>query len=204
MDIFEQWKKIEEEKFNHSPIKKEEIMEAIYQKSTGTMETLKVRLKYKMVWVLFFIICFTALLISQIEILPLALILGTAIAFYIAGFLGLRKYYLSMGTDRSDTSTLELMKENLQLIKKALRFESQIMIPLVPFMFLGGVTTPRLLEGDTLAQILSEPKFLIAIVLGALIATPIAKILGDRANKYAYGEYISKLEGNIEEMENLK
>jgi hypothetical protein len=203
MDIFEQWKKIEDEKFNHSPIKKEEIMEAIYQKSTGTMQTLKTRLKYKMMWVLFFIVCFSALLVSQIGNLPLALIFGTAIAFYIAGFIGLRKYYLSMGIDSSEMTTLEMMKNNLKLIKRALRFESQMMMPLIPFMFTGGVMAPKLLEGDTVAQILAEPKFLIAIILGSIIATPIIKILGDRANNVAYGPYIEKLEEQIKEMENV-
>lgn len=178
-------------------------MEAIYQKSSGTMQILRTRLKYKSMWVIFFIFCFSALLISQIGNLPLALISGTAIAFYIAGFIGLRKYYLSMGIDSSEMTTLALMKNNLKLIRSALRFESQMMIPLVPFMITGGVMAPKLIEGDTVDQILAEPKFLIAIIIGSIIAIPLVKILGDRANKTAYGPYIEKLEDHIKEMEGI-
>ena len=203
MDILEQWHKIEQEKFIHKPIKKEEIMEAIYQKSTGTMEILKTRLKYKMIWVLFFTLCFSGLLIWQFNNLTLAIIFGTATILYALGYLGLRKYHKQMGINRTDMNTVELLKSNAKLIKGALKFESQMMLPLFPFMLIGGMIIPRVMDGDNLAQLFSEPRFLIIMIIGVVIFTPLLKIMGDKMNNYAYGSYIKKLEDNIQEMEKI-
>jgi len=203
MDLFEQWHKIEEEKFINQPIKKEAIMEAIYQKSTGTMETLKTRLKYKMAWVLFFAGVSAGLLLWQINNLTLVAIFGIVAVFYSIGFLGLRKYYKRMGTDRGQWSTIEVMKNNYKLITNALKFESQMMVPVLPIMLIAGMVVPRIMDGDSLALITSEPKFLIAMLIGVIVLTPLFKILGDRMNKFAYGSYINKLEENIKEMEKV-
>ena len=203
MDLFEQWHKIEKEKFINQPIKKEAIMEAIYQKSTGTMETLKTRLKYKMVWLLLFSGCFMGLLLWQIDNLILALIFGTATIFYISGYLGLRRYHKKMGTDRNNWSTIDVMKNNYKLIKNALRFESQMMIPVFPIMLIGGMIAPRIMAGDSLSLIFSEPKFLIIMLIAIIIITPLLKLLSDSMNNYAYGSYIEKLEENIKEMETV-
>ncbi len=59
MDIYKEWKKLSESKFS-SQIKREEVMNAIYQESKSTISELKKRLGYKMNWVLFFALICTA------------------------------------------------------------------------------------------------------------------------------------------------
>ncbi|GLR17348.1 hypothetical protein [Portibacter lacus] len=201
MDIFEQWKIIEKEKFNHSPINKEDIMEAIYQKSTGTMEILKTRLKYKMMWVLFFTGCFTGLALWQFDNLPVVLIFGAAALLYGLAYFGLRTYYLKMGSEKKELSTLDVMKNNYKLINGALKFEGNIMYPTVPLMLLGAIAVPGLIEGETLLSIYGEPKTLTIAIVSIIILVPLVKFFGDKMNKIAYGSFINKLEDNIKEME---
>lgn len=203
MDIFKEWKKIEQEKFNHSPIKKEHILEAIYQKSTSTMETLKTRLKYKMNWILFFMICFSGAMVWQFDNTPLLLIFGAMLIAYGLGYFGLKRYYDKMGVRMEGLNTLEVMKLNYEMITKALRFETNATLPIYPFMLLGGILIPGLIRGEGVIEILSEPKYLIALLVGTIVLVPLMKILADKANKYAYQAYISKLEDNIIEMEKI-
>ncbi len=203
MDIFEQWHKIEREKFNNQTIKREDIMDAIYQKSKGTIETLKNRLKYKMNWVLFFMICFISLMIWQYNNLPALLIFAGMLTIYTLGYFGLRRRYKEMGTDLKDGTSLEVMKSNYKTIVDALNFEMNASLPILPIMLLGGLILPALIKGESILQVFSEPKILIFGIIALLVLVPFTYFIAKKANDYAYGEFIQKLEHNIKEMERV-
>lgn len=203
MDLFEQWKKIEESKVISNPIKKEEVMEAIYRKSTGTMETLRKRLLYKMIWVVFFIVTFIAMLIFTPANVVINLIFGIAILFYLIGAAGLYRYYHKMGAELSGETTLGVLKKNYRLVKDALNFESVLMYPLIPFMLVGGMILPGLLDGQELSNIVGNNKFVVIMLIGLAVLVPMFIWVSKKMNKLAYGSYMDKLQDHIQEMEEV-
>jgi len=204
MNIYEQWTKIEEEKFTNTSIKKEDIMEAIYKKSSSSIDTLKTRLKHKMAWVAFFIASFSVMMIWNINNLPVVVILAIAALLYGIGFIQLWRIYRKMALNMGEMSTLSVVKENHRLIKGALKFESDFfIICILPIMVVGAVFLGGLLAGEEIMSLLTNLKLLITAFVCIVVAGPLVKFLGDKMNKYAYGSFIAKLEENIREMEKV-
>lgn len=124
MDLRKEWQKLQEEKFIQSSIKKEDIMNAIYQESNSTISTLRKRLKAKMNWTLFFLIGFGVFILFNLQNSELVLLLSIFFGAYLLGFVGMWSQYRQMSTDVDFSQpTLDLMKTNDQLMRRALNVE---------------------------------------------------------------------------------
>ena len=95
--LFEQWKEIDKVRSTVNPLKKEEIMGAIYQESAGTMQELKKRLKYKIMWIVG--IGAAVLLFMIFNLNNAGVLLGSALilSYYIFGYFSLSKFQPNHG-----------------------------------------------------------------------------------------------------------
>lgn len=205
MDIYKEWQSIQEEQFDSIIIKKEEIMNTIYQDSNSTIGLLKTRLTYKRNWISFFIVLFAiwgATSLNRPEILYIIIGLITT---YAIGFVVLTKYINSMSShiDYSE-QTLSLMKKNYKLIKGALNFENMWGLVFFPIAILIGMLLPGIYEGGRILEIIDNSQFLQRALLIMVVGVPLMYVITKKMNHKAYGKLIEQLEKNIHQMEMLK
>lgn len=205
MDLNREWDKINREKFSSQHITKDEIMKAISQESSLTINELKKRLKYKIYWIFFFLAAFTAGLLLSLNYPGTLPVWGIFLALYLAGFLLIFQQYRRMddGIDPG-VDTLTVMKKNAALIKKALSREKQFGFFLIPVALICGLLLPSLYRGESLTEILSDTTFVL-VMLGLLIVLPpLMHLLSNKMNETAYDRYIRQLEENIRKMEEVR
>jgi hypothetical protein len=205
MDIYKEWQSIQKEKFDSITIKKEEIMNTIYQDSNSTIGLLKTRLKHKRNWIVFFLIAFTvwgALSLDKPEILYI--IIGLFFT-YAYGFIMLTRSINNMSSsiDYSD-QTLPMMKKNYELITGALNSENLMGFAIFPIAILVGLILPGLYRGQTIMDMIDNSRFLQYALLVMVVAMPIMFVITKKMNNYAYGKLIEQLKKNIHQMELLQ
>jgi len=200
-NLFEEWKKIDQETINFKPLNKEIIMEAIYQESTSTMSELKKRLKYKINWTI--AIGIGIALFMGYHITNLGVVLGCVIilSYYVVGYFSLKKYHKVMGTDISGLNALEAMKHNHNSIKRALKSEETLGRFFFPIVAACGLIISGSIKEMTLIEIVTNNRFLIIFAITVLIVIPTIMYLANKMNDQAYGSYINDLEKNIKKME---
>ena len=203
MDIFEQWKKIEETKFDNSHIKKEDIMKAIYQDSLGTMETLKTRLKIKLNWIILFIMLFSGLIVYNYQRPDIMMIIGIVWANYAIGYFLIKRYYDRMGSDLSNMNTLQVMKNNYDNITKALSVETKFGYITFPIMIICSILTSGLLKGLSFMQLISSSSYMISVIGCLIVLVPLGMLMANKMNDSAFSEFTSKLKDNIQKMEKV-
>ena len=140
MDLLKEWQQLHQEKFNYSPIEKEQIMKAIYQESNSTIATLKKRLAAKLYWIIFFLIAGGVWMIFSLDQPELLMVQGGFMAAYLLGLIAMGLEYRKMDDNFDFTDqTLPLMKKQHQAIKRALNFEKIWGVIAFPLAILGGL-----------------------------------------------------------------
>ena len=203
MDINEAWKKLNEEKFS-STIKKEAIMEAITQESSGTISKLKKGLQYKLYWMYFFIALFIGGIVMNLDNLSYLILSAILLIIYALGAVGLYGQIENID-DQIDTSNnvLSEMKKHRDIVKQAIKNETRWGLVVFPFIILVMFLMPPLTKGIPLIEIISGRQFLISAAIGLFIIFPLFHWLGRKMNEHAYGKFLNQLEENIEKMEEL-
>ncbi len=204
MDLLKEWQQLHQEKFNYSPIEKEQIMKAIYQESNSTISTLKKRLAGKLYWIIFFLIAGGIWMLFSLDQPELLMIQGGFMAAYLLGLIIMGLEYRKMDTNLDFTDqTLPLMKKQDQLIRSTLNFEKIWGVIAFPLAVLGGLLLGHVGRGRTLAEFFQDPKSLgLALVL-IIVLVPLMYFLSNKLNKIAYGDLMDKLQNNIRRMEDL-
>lgn len=203
MDIYKEWKKLSESKFSNQ-IKREEVMNAIYQESKSTISELKKRLGYKMNWVLFFALICTAGMIWTINKPQALLIFGVANIIYIASFFGLRFFHKRMDHQlKEDKSLLASLKLNENLLKSSLRLETNVTLISFPIILIGMILLKDVYNGLTILEAISGVNTLIVMVIVLAIGFPFVHFTGAKMNKIAFGAYLNNLRKNINQLEFL-
>jgi hypothetical protein len=204
MDIYKEWQKVNEEKFSTQTIKKEEIMNAISKESSLTINELKKRLKIKIYWALFFITLFIVWFIFSLSYPTVLPLIGILLACYSAGAAMLWMHYRKMDSQLDMTQdTLSTMKNNSELIKKALRYENYFGLVTFPIAIVCGFILDDLYAGQTIMEAITQHNFAVKFIACVVILVPLLHILSDNMNKSAYGSYMKRLDENIGKMENL-
>lgn len=204
MDLLKEWQKLHQEKFNYSPIEKEKIMKAIYQESNSTIATLKQRLKFKLYWIIFFLIAGGIWMLFSLDQPELLMIQGGFMAAYLLGLIVMGLEYRKMDTNLDfNDQTLPLMKKQDQLIKRALGFEKIWGIVAFPMVILGGLLLGHVDRGRTLADFFQDPKSLGLTLVLIIVLVPIMYFVTNKMNKSVYGNLIDDLQNNIRRMEDL-
>ncbi len=205
MDLNKAWNKIQEEKFTSSTINKSEIMKAIQQESSSTMAELKKRLKYKINWVIFFLIFAVAAFFFSLNVPATLPLWGTIIAYYLIGLIGMNRQYDSMNTQiNPDLPTLDTMKNQAFRLKKVLQVEKVSSLFGMPIVLVCGGLLPGLYTGKSWGMVLANQQILIVIIVGLVVLVPLMWLLGNRLNKIAYGKHLNELEQNIRLLEQLE
>ena len=204
MDLRKEWQKLQEEKFIQSSIKKEDIMNAIYQESNSTISVLRKRLKAKMNWALFFLIGFGIAIMYYIDNIDLVILIGTFFVAYLMGYIGMWSQYRQMNKEIDFAqSSLDLMKKNDRLMSRALNVEKVFGIVFFPIAIIGGMLFSYIASGKTLSMAFEDSNFLMTTIITIIVLIPLMWWMSSKMNQYAYGELIARLKGNIQRLEDL-
>jgi flagellar biogenesis protein FliO len=204
MDLRKEWQKLQEEKFIQSSIKKEDIMKAIYQESNSTISTLRKRLKAKMNWTLFFLVGFIIFLLFNLENPDLVILLSVFAGAYLLGYIGMWTQYRQMSKEVDFSQpTLDLMKKNDLLVKRALYMERVFGVIFFPVAIIGGMLLSKVMNGGTIEDALQNSSFLIRGLILIIVLVPIMWWATNKMNKSAYGELMDRLSNNIRRLEDL-
>lgn len=202
IDLFKDWQKITEEKFSLQTIKKQEIMNAIHNDSNSTIATLKKNLKYKMMWIIAFIICFSVWMMFSLDRPELLMIVGALNLSYVIGFILISIKYRKMDNELDFTgNSLSTMKKNLSLIKGALKIEQNWGLFTLPSAIIIGILVSRHYNGYTIMETLTDSSYLIKIIILLVVMVPLAVMATNKMNKSAFGKQIDKLRDNISKLE---
>ncbi len=203
MDINKEWQKLEQARSNQSPIKKEEIMQAIQLESTSTIAELKKRLGQKINWIIFFIVLFLAVAAFNYSNLGVVAIMGLATVLYGVGYIVIKQEHKKLiSHDEANLSVLDTLKANREAIVSALKKERLFGIVALPIMLVVGLSFGPLQKGYSFAEIFEREYNLYAILVIAFLII----ILGfgaEKMNKIAFGGYIEKLNVQINALEKV-
>lgn len=202
-DLFEQWQYVDKKSTTIESLSKTEIMNAIYQKSTGTMEELKKRLKYKINWI---ITIGTGIAIFMLfHISNPGVVLGSALvlSYYIYGYTSLTKYHKKMGANISGFNALQAMQHNYTSITEALKSEERVGRFFFPIVVGASLIVSGSLKGLSLIDIVTNTKFLTVFAIAVLVVIPAISYLAGKMNDTAYGPYISDLKRKIERIQQV-
>ena len=204
MDLRKEWQQLHQEKFNYSPIKKEQIMKAIYQESNSTIATLKKRLAAKLYWIIFFLIAGGIWMLFSLDNPELLMVQGAFMAAYLVGLIamGLKYRKMDVNLDFND-QTLPLMKKQDQLIRRTLNSEKIWGVVAFPLAIVGGLLLGHVSRGRTLAEFFQDPKSLGLALILIIVLVPIMYYASGKMNQSAYGSLMDKLQNNIRRMEDL-
>ncbi len=204
LDLNKAWKKINEEKFLSSTIKKEEIMNAISKESSLTISGLKKGLKYKLYWTIFFVSVFAGGMLWNLNNPELLGLFSVFFILYAFGISGLYSEYKKMdGHIDVSKDTLSEMKKHREIMKRALRNEERWGYIAFPIIIIAMLLLPKLMDKVPIIDIVSDLKFM-GILIGCLIGlTTLGMWLTKKMNKSAYGCFIEDLEDSIKKMEEL-
>ncbi|CDF80444.1 hypothetical protein BN863_27320 [Formosa agariphila KMM 3901] len=204
LDFNQAWKKINEEKFSTSTLKKEDIMEAILKESSSTISELKKRLKYKLYWLIFFIAVFTAIMLWNWDKPVVLAFLGVFSLLYCIGGYSLFREVNKMD-DYIDASkdTLTEMKKHRDIMNSALRNERKWGMVAFPVMFVSALILPRMLKGTPFKELITDPVFLITVIVLTTLVTFLGQWAAKKMNTKGYGSYMDDLGMNIKKMEEL-
>ena len=203
MDINKEWQKLEQARSNQSPIKKEEIMQAIQLESTSTIAELKKRLGQKINWIIFFIVLFLAVAAFNYSNLGVVAIMGLATVLYGVGYIVIKQEHKKLiSHDEANLSVLDTLKANREAIVSALKKERLFGIVALPIMLVVGLSFGPLQKGYSFAEIFEREYNLYAILVIAFLII----ILGfgaEKMNKIAFDGYIEKLNDQINALEKV-
>lgn len=203
MDIYNEWKKLEQSKFS-TKIKNEEIMNAIYKESNSTVSELKKRLGYKLYWDLFFMLICSVGMIWTYNKPQAMLIFGISNLVFIINYVKIKLYHRKIDNSiQKDNDLLNALKTDELLIKSALKFELSSVLILLPFLLIGSILFFDVYAGQSIIEAITVTKNLIMIVLFLSIGFPLVYFFGAKMNKIGFGSYLDKLRKNIHQLELL-
>ena len=204
MDLLKEWQQLHQEKFNYSPIEKEQIMKAIYQESNSTIATLKKRLKGKLAWIVFFLAAGSIWMLFSLDQPELLMIQGAFMAMYLIGLIVMGLEYKKMKDNFDFTDqTLSVMKKQDQVIRRALGFEKIWGVVFFPLAILGGLLISNHSKGHSLAEFFQNPKSLLIALGLIIILVPLMYFITGKMNQHVYGNLMDDLQNNIRRMDDL-
>lgn len=98
-------------------------------------------------------------------------------------------------------ATKAVLSEQLQAIKQTLKIERIWGFIMMPFAGPMGFIILKLSIGKKAVELFTDPKTLTTILVLMLLGIPLV-YLAEKMNKIAFGKYIAKLEGQLQQMEN--
>jgi len=204
MDIYKEWKELEKNNFSIT-IKKEEIRESIQKDSKSVMSQLEKNLGIKLRWGLLFISILSGFMIHFYTKPQVFLIFGLMNSVYILSYLKFRQSYKQVTkVSRQDNNLLTSLKKNEALVTSALRYEKIIMMITLPLFSGGGYIIPKLIEGSSIIDVLSDNLKLSILIVFLILSFAGMHFFGDKMTFVGFGALLDKLRKNINRLEQMK
>ncbi len=200
MDLREHWNQISSEQIEDTKTSKEDIMQAIRAKSQAPLDKLRKKLYAKILWTDLGIIFF-AIMFFLTDIVAIKVLIGVIGACYIVGFIFLVKEYLELReTITMDENLLQTLSRYYQKFTSIMKYEERFGLFVYPisasagFLFGASIETP-------LEENLARPVFTVILVIVVAILVPLSHWLAKWMNRKAFGQYLDKLQLNIEQLQ---
>ena len=199
MDLNEAWKKLGEESLNQPDSNMDFLLSK--QSSHSLVATLKKGLGIKMLWIIFFIVMLTALIVVNIQA-RVTIFLGLALVYMIAGLALIYPKYRQFPEELDlQGPSLGILKQVRELAHKALRLEGLLGKWFMPIFPLGGFFLALPDDELTWEALSANPLKTGLILLGAIVVGFFANKLGDKMNDIAFGKDLRKLDEIIRDLE---
>lgn len=197
-DLKKAWNKLKIETTDFTQISEQEVKLSITVKSKGTMETLRKKVLYKFFFCLFFAICI-AVLIPLVGILPAQILLTILLGAYIVGGILTLQEYHELGKEVDPTKSLSSNLISFRdRIKKVIKYEELVGLVLYPFSLSAGFILGLSTGGN--GSYMDKPSDWVLLAIALIIGVPLSNWAAKKMNKKAFGEYLDRLELNIEEL----
>jgi len=198
------WQQLKDRKFENRNFDKTLIMESINKESRLTINMLKKRFRIKIMWIVFFILCFSVWMLLSLANKELLMVLGILTLLYVISLAALLPRYSKMDQtiDMAD-NTLEVMRRNYKALKSMLSIERLFGVIGFPIALIAGSLISRIYKGYSLHETIHDEGLLRFLIIAILILVPIMYLSSELMNKKAFGKLKETLEKNIARMELL-
>lgn len=196
MDLKEAWKKLEQEKLNQPVVGTVEVR----KNSKHPMQKLIQLSKITLVFVIFFELCFSFLLVIMEQPIVKVFLIIMIIAylfFFVINYRVLRDIQKSFRLDLNLKSTLKQVYDN---IMSTLAFQRKASIIIYPLAATSGFLMGLSVEKDA-AIMIQKWQVMVALVITIIILTPACYYLARWMEKVSYGKYLNQLRELIQQFE---
>ncbi len=203
-DLQSLWTQMAAEKFGSQKLKKQNIMEALKQKSTLDIDKLKKGLGIKILWCCGFLVGFVVLMLLNLENIEFLKVMAVATSLYLlAAVIMYLEYKKMKSMPGMDDNVLELMKHNLKAITSALKMERIWGFFVMPLAVPGGILISNTLKGNSIMETLQDRQQLMVALVAMIVVVPLMGLITEKMNNSAFGTQIKSLKENIIKMETL-
>lgn len=191
------WQEIQTEIEIKTSIKKDEIMKAITEESKNPLVQLKKGMAIKRNWCSLFTVASLVALLFSLKF-PSAVVIWVFFCTYFA--FGAISIHLDLKKldPPFDTSIKVLLETYYKKISKMIALEETIGAFAIPIFGVLGFMMFNIYEGQTILEILSNPKLVGILLVLTIIYGAGGFLLAKKMNKIAFGSYLEQLKTNID------
>ncbi len=202
MDLQQEWNKLQETNLAAPPLPEAEILAALQQHSRAPLAGVERVIKFRLYAVLVYLLLALAFLLfnwNYPEKFPIAIIvLGyyvVALVFSAGQLWHLRRHEVGM-----DGDLLHTLEAYYRIVKNSLRIDAIAGWFIYPMSFALGFFYALIRPDRGVLEVLRTPKFFIPLFVGMLIVTPLFWWFTRLINRKMFGNLMTQLEENIEEL----
>ena len=202
MDLQQEWNKLQETNLAAPPLPEAEILAALQQRSRAPLAGVERVIKFRLYAVVAYLLLALAFLLfnwNYPEKFPIASIV---LAYYIVALLfsagqlwHLRRHEVGM-----DGDLLHTLEAYYRIVKNSLRIDAIAGWFIYPMSFALGFFYALIRPDRGVVEVLQTPKFFIPLFVGMLIVTPLFWWFTRLINRKMFGNLMTQLEENIEEL----
>jgi hypothetical protein len=199
MDLQQEWQLLQEKQFSAPVLPEADIRLAIRQDSQGPIAALQKALRWRLFFVILFLLFGILLTIYSWYNPELRLLMAIFDAYYLIGLvLSIRQLRLLQRSASLDNNLRLTLTTYYRVIKNAIRTDEIVGLFMYPLALVLGFLYANVEAGDTLAQVLTNPRNWMILVVMILVFSPIFHIFVRWANRKAFSKYLIQLKQNID------
>lgn len=202
MDLQQEWNKLQETNLAAPPLPEAEILAALQQRSRAPLAGVERVIKFRLYAVVAYLLLALAFLLfnwNYPEKFPIAsIVLGyyvVALVFSAGQLWHLRRHEVGM-----DGDLLHTLEAYYRIVKNSLRIDAIAGWFIYPMSFALGFFYALIRPDRGVLEVLQTPKFFIPLFVGMLVVTPLFWWFTRLINRKMFGNLMTQLEENIEEL----
>lgn len=203
MDLQQEWNKLQETNLAAPPLSEAEIMEALRHGSRAPLAGVKRVIRFRLYAVIAYLLLALGFMWynwSYPEKLPIALII---LLYYSLALLfsGWQLWQLQQKAVGMDGNLLHTLQAYHQVVKNSIRIDTILGWFIYPMSFALGFFYTLIRPDRGVVEILQNQKFMLPLLLGMLVVTPLFWWFTKLVNRKLFGDLLTQLKENIEALQ---